>query len=197
MRYLPNIISALRLITVPVLIWLAWIGADRAFAWLLVIAGATDLLDGWLARRYGWVSKVGAMLDSAADISIVLVVLFAMWTLHGEVFVEYSYIIWAILAVWSASNLIGIARYKRLPSFHTGFARFALLMFGVFVLMLFFYGFVPWLLFFCGAVCFLAGVENLLLVLFIDHWKPNLRGGLRAVIRARAKRRSETDPSRL
>ena len=187
MRYLPNLISVLRLTAVPVLIWLAWTGADRAFAWLLVAAGLTDILDGWLARKYGWVSRAGALLDSTADISIVLVVLFAMWTLHNDVFVYHGTIVWAILAVWSLSNLIGLYRYHRLPSFHTASARLGLMLFGLFVLVLFFYGFVPWLLYACGTVCFLAGVESLILVILIDHWRPNLRGGIRALIRARTK----------
>jgi len=193
MRNLPNLISALRLATMPVLAWLAWSGAEQAFAWLLVVAGFTDLLDGWLARRYGWVSKLGAMLDSAADISIVTVVLYAVWTLKGEVFVHHGFIIWAIVAIWSGANLLGVIRYRRLPSFHTGFTRFALILFGVFVLVLFFYGFVPWLLYVSGAISFLAGLECLLLVLFIDHWQPNLRGGLPAVIRARRKRTREDE----
>lgn len=187
MRYLPNLISAIRLMSFPVLIWLAWIGADRAFAWLLVAAGITDFLDGWLARKYGWVSKTGALLDSTADISIVLVVLFAMWTLHNDVFVYHGPILWAILIVWSLTNLIGLVRYHRLPSFHTASARFGLTMFGLFVLVLFFYGFVPWLLYVCGTICFLAGVESLILVVLIDHWRPNLRHGLRALLRAKSQ----------
>ena len=191
MRYLPNLISALRLTAVPVLIWLALIGEGRAFAWLLVAAGVTDILDGWLARKYGWVSRVGALLDSAADITIVLVVLFAMWTLHNDVFVYHGVIVWSILGVWSLANLIGLVRYRRLPSFHTASARFGLVMFGLFVLVLFFYGFVPWLLYVCGAICFIAGVESLILVILIDHWRPNLRGGIRALIRAKTKRFSK------
>jgi phosphatidylglycerophosphate synthase len=188
MRYLPNLISILRLTAVPVLIWLAWTGADRAFAWLLVAAGLTDILDGWLARKYGWVSRAGALLDSTADISIVLVVLVAMWTLHNDVFVYHGTIVWAILAVWSLSNLVGLYRYHRLPSFHTASARLGLMLFGLFVLVLFFYGFVPWLLYACGTVCFLAGVESLILVILIDHWRPNLRGGIRALLKAKTKR---------
>lgn len=184
-RYLPNLISALRLSTVPVLAWLVWTGADRSFTWLLVAAGMSDLLDGWLARRFGWVSRLGALLDSAADMSIVLVVLFAIVHLHPEVLVDYGWVIWSIFAVWSAVNIIGLIRYRRLASFHTELARIGFTLFGVFVLVLFFYGFVPWVLFACGAVCFLAGVESLILVLLLKDWTPNLRGGLFAVLSAR------------
>lgn len=184
-RYLPNLISVLRLSTVPVLAWLAWAGADRAFAWLLIVAGMSDLVDGWLARRFGWVSRLGAMLDSAADMSIVLVVLFAIVSLHPEVLIDYGWVIWSVLAVWTAVNVIGLIRYRRLASFHTELARIGLIMFGIFVLVLFFHGFVPWVLLACGTVCFLAGVESLILVLLLKDWTPNLRGGLFAVFSAR------------
>ena len=186
-------ISALRLGTVPVLAWLAWNGADRSFAWLLLIAGSTDMLDGWMARKYGWVSRLGALLDSAADISIVIVVLFGVWKMRSEVFFEHSLIIWAVVVIWSITNIFGLIKYKRLASFHTEFARIGLVMFGVFILVLFFYGFVPWVLYACGSICFLAGVESLILVIMVDTWRPNLRGGLPALLAERRNRDSVGD----
>lgn len=39
----------------------------RAAFWWLVAAGVTDALDGWLARRFGGVSRLGALLDPVAD----------------------------------------------------------------------------------------------------------------------------------
>lgn len=187
-RHLPNLISSLRLMAVPVLIWLILSGAERSFAWLLLIVGMTDFLDGWLARRYGWVSRLGALLDSAADISIVLTVLFAIWILHNDVFTDHGAIVWAIFAIWSLTNLAGLLRYRRLASFHTAFARFGLMMFGAFSIVLFFYGFVPWVLYACGTICFLAGVESFIMVLLVDTWTPNLRGGMLAVLRDRKSR---------
>jgi phosphatidylglycerophosphate synthase len=193
LQHLPNVISALRLGTVPVLAWLAWNGADRSFAWLLLIAGSTDMLDGWMARKYGWVSRLGALLDSAADISMVLVVLFGVWTMRSEVFIEHSLIIWAVVVIWSITNIFGLIKYKRLASFHTEFARIGLMMFGAFILMLFFYGFVPWVLYACGTISFLAGVESLILVIMVDTWRPNLRGGLPALLAERRNRDSVGD----
>jgi len=176
-RYLPNAISLFRLSSVPVLLWLAIAGADSAFVWLLVLVGSSDMLDGWLARRFGWVSRLGALLDSIADMSIVLVVLLAIVLLHPEVFVDYGWVVWSVVGARTA-----MARDSRRRQ-RFRLAALGITIFGVFVLVLFFYGFVPWVLLACGAVCFLAGVESLLLVLLIDRWTPNLRGGLYAVLR--------------
>jgi cardiolipin synthase len=65
---IPNALSVLRLAGVPLFLWLV-LGA-HADLWafvLLAVSGATDWLDGYLARRLGQVSRLGAMLDPLAD----------------------------------------------------------------------------------------------------------------------------------
>lgn len=72
MKHLPNILSASRIaLCLPLLL------ADAMTVpfWVLyVIAGTTDMLDGFLARRWGVESKFGARLDSLADFVLVLAV---------------------------------------------------------------------------------------------------------------------------
>ena len=64
---LPNVISFARLCAVPLACWLV-IGGRLDIAFLLfVAAGASDAVDGWLARRYGGGNSIGAVLDAMAD----------------------------------------------------------------------------------------------------------------------------------
>ncbi len=64
----PNAITVLRLCCIPVFLWLLFGRADRvAAAVLLGVLGATDWVDGYLARRLGQVSTVGKVLDPVAD----------------------------------------------------------------------------------------------------------------------------------
>jgi cardiolipin synthase len=64
----PNAITGVRLLCVPLFVWLLF-GAHRqsAAAVLLAVLGATDWVDGFVARRYGQVSTLGKVLDPAAD----------------------------------------------------------------------------------------------------------------------------------
>ncbi len=65
---LPNALSVLRLLGVPLFLWLLL--GPQADGWavvVLMVAGATDWLDGKLARALGQSSKLGALLDPAAD----------------------------------------------------------------------------------------------------------------------------------
>jgi cardiolipin synthase len=50
---------------------------------LMAIAGASDAIDGWLARKFGWMSKLGATLDPVAD-KLLVGVLFVVLTLQGH-----------------------------------------------------------------------------------------------------------------
>tara|TARA_Y100000748_G_scaffold191447_1_gene160287 strand:+ start:2328 stop:2933 length:606 start_codon:yes stop_codon:yes gene_type:complete len=75
----PNLISILRLAAVPVFVWLL-IGENRplAAAALLGVLGATDWVDGWIARRFNQVSELGKVLDPTADRIMFLVAVFTM-----------------------------------------------------------------------------------------------------------------------
>jgi cardiolipin synthase len=61
-----NIVTFGRLCAVPVAVWLVLHAAFMPAFWLFAAAGASDALDGWLARRMGD-SRVGAIMDPAAD----------------------------------------------------------------------------------------------------------------------------------
>ena len=64
----PNLVSVLRILALPVFLWVL-LGLDRPFpaAVLLGLISVTDLLDGMLARRLGQVSEIGKILDPVAD----------------------------------------------------------------------------------------------------------------------------------
>ncbi len=64
----PNAITLVRLLCIPLFLWLLF-GAHRqsAAAVLLAVLGATDWVDGFLARRFNQVSTVGKVLDPTAD----------------------------------------------------------------------------------------------------------------------------------
>jgi len=68
---LPNAISFARLCAVPLAIWLVLHQRLADAFWLFLAAGASDAVDGWLARRWGG-SSVGAVLDPLADKALMI-----------------------------------------------------------------------------------------------------------------------------
>ena len=86
---LPNLLTLSRIFAVPLLVGLmwqpGWLGYTLAFI-LFCIAGITDYFDGYLARSYGTVSKLGQFLDPIADkimIAAVIVMLIHNGIVHG------------------------------------------------------------------------------------------------------------------
>jgi len=76
---IPNFISILRLCAVPIFVVLL-INKDDPLsaAILLSILGATDWVDGWVARRFNQISELGKILDPTADRIMFLVAVFSM-----------------------------------------------------------------------------------------------------------------------
>lgn len=75
---LPNAITAVRIAAIPVFLWFTYYESRRdsfTAALLFAITGATDFLDGWVARRRNLVTVIGKFLDPLADKLIVMAAL--------------------------------------------------------------------------------------------------------------------------
>lgn len=84
LRSIPNLLSLLRLVMVPVFLYLLLI--DQ-FVWALVvlaIASFTDWLDGFIARKFNQITELGKVLDPAADRLFILASLIGL-TVNGNI----------------------------------------------------------------------------------------------------------------
>ena len=79
LKYIPNILSAIRIMLVFVFVALFF--TDHVYAALVafLLAGATDVLDGYLARRFQWITNLGKILDPFADKLMQCTVLLCLW----------------------------------------------------------------------------------------------------------------------
>ena len=81
-RDIPNIITVFRFLLVPPVVWLM---LNQRFGAALVvfgIAGFSDALDGYLAKRYNWTSRLGSLLDPLADKLLLLSAFITLAWLH-------------------------------------------------------------------------------------------------------------------
>ncbi len=70
LKYIPNVLSVIRIILVFVFVGLFFFDYPDNLIWALfvfLLAGATDVVDGFLARRFKWISNLGKVLDPLAD----------------------------------------------------------------------------------------------------------------------------------
>jgi cardiolipin synthase (CMP-forming) len=96
---IPNFITLARVFIVPVVFWLLLSGRTQAAFILFVAAGASDAIDGFLAKRFGWQTELGAYLDPLAD-KLLVVSIFIALGVRGEL------PSWLVIAVVSRDILI-------------------------------------------------------------------------------------------
>ncbi len=106
-RHLPNAITGLRLAMAPLLLWLLWSRQFPLALGVALVAGASDLVDGFLAKRYGWQSRLGSLLDPIADKLMLGLAMLGLWLvamlpgwLVGLVLVRDLVIVAGALAWW-------------------------------------------------------------------------------------------------
>jgi cardiolipin synthase len=99
---LPNAITLGRVMSVPVLFYLLVSGRSVAAFLVFVLAGLSDAVDGWLAKRFDWRSELGAYLDPLAD-KLLIVSIFIALGVRDEL------PLWLVVAVVSRDILIVVA----------------------------------------------------------------------------------------
>lgn len=184
--HIPNIISALRLAATPVLVALAYLGQREAFAWLLVAALLSDIIDGAIARYFGFTSELGARLDSMADLLLFGVAAYGIWVFHPQVVSNHAGVFLLVVALWLGGSLAGFLRYGRMASFHTFLSRATAYALGGFIAVLFLWGFNSWLFWVGVGLAVAAQIEEFILLALLPVWTPNV-GGLYRLLRERAK----------
>ena len=80
---LPNFISLARLLSVPLIVWMIVNGWMVTALWASLAAGLSDAVDGFLAKRFSWRTKLGVYLDPIAD-KVLLVSLFLALGVQGH-----------------------------------------------------------------------------------------------------------------
>lgn len=127
MKQIPNIISVARIGLILPIVW-AMVTGDFEFAlWLFVVAGVSDALDGLLAKRCGWQSTLGAVLDPAADKLLLVASFFTLgwlgmipWWLVLTVFARDL-----IIVVWIAAHHYLLENVTPVPSVPSKINTFA------------------------------------------------------------------------
>ncbi|SFE91295.1 CDP-diacylglycerol--glycerol-3-phosphate 3-phosphatidyltransferase [Chitinophaga sp. CF118] len=175
--YTVNGITFYRLIAAPVLILLIFLDQPDIFKWLLAVSFFTDAIDGYLARRYKVTSVMGSRLDSVADDLTIVAALVGIFVfIPGFIKQEMAFII-LLLILYLLQTILALIRYHKLSSFHTYTAKFAAVLQGIFLLLIFFLDKPPHVLFYIAAIFTAIDlIEEIILILLLPKWKNDVRG---------------------
>jgi phosphatidylglycerophosphate synthase len=122
---LPDQLTLLRMFAVPILWVFALLEWRGPLGIGLAIAGSTDVLDGFLARRMHRTTRIGSQLDSIADMALIISVVIWLLMLRPDFFRDHG----LLLSLWSALGLltlfVGWLRFRRFANLHLYSAKAA------------------------------------------------------------------------
>lgn len=175
--YLVNAITIYRLLSAPILIFLAVTHQLEVFKWMLAISFFTDAIDGPLARKFKVASVMGAKLDSVSDDVTVLAGIIGMIAFKYDFLVQHIIPVMLLLVLFAVQVSLAFWKFGKMTSFHTYAAKLAAVCQGVFLILIFFLPEPSKFLFYTAIIITAVDLlEEIVLVLVLPQWAANVRG---------------------
>jgi cardiolipin synthase len=175
--YFTNAITFYRLLAAPFLMYLVWNGNADLFKWVLPISFFSDLLDGFVARKFNVTSPLGSRIDSLADDLTILAATIAVLKFKFYFISENKEVISFMLLLFLFQLIYSLLKFRKISSFHTYMAKAAALLQGSFLIFLFL---LPqplyWLFHFAAIATILDLIEEIILVRLLPHYEINVKG---------------------
>ena len=161
---LPNLLSLLRLAMIPLLLWLY---LDREAylltAAVLVLSGATDVVDGIIARRYDLITDLGKALDPIADKLTQIAMLYCLGTSFPEIRILLAILI-VKEVITGVMSLISIGKTGRVDGAQWHGKLTTVLLYAMIVDRI-----VPWLF----SVLLTLACAGMMVFSMVMYWKRN------------------------
>ena len=175
--FIINGITVYRIVAAPFLLILIFTGHYDIFKWLLGVSFFTDLIDGYLARRYKVNSILGSRLDSIGDDLTIVCALIGLFVFKSDFIKEEAIILLSLFSLYIIQTVLAFYKYGKITSFHTYLAKIAAILQGVFFVLIFFTKSDFLFLFYLAAVITAVElIEEIIIILFLKKWKANVKG---------------------
>jgi len=173
---LPNLLSLYRLLSVPVLFYIAYTGQEKLFFYWFLFNLFTDVLDGFIARTFNMQTELGAKLDSTADFTMYILAMYALIKFKWGDLQAYQISFILLIFYYLFIDIFALLKFKKVSHLHLISSKIAGVLQGLFFLSLFTIGFnsiLYWLMFIVSSFSFL---ENLYFLLKFQKMKSNVKG---------------------
>jgi CDP-diacylglycerol--glycerol-3-phosphate 3-phosphatidyltransferase len=171
---LPNLISGIRFITAPVMLWLAWNGYGKSFMLVLAIAFLSDVLDGLVARLTHQTTEFGAMLDTWGDLVTYMTIGFGTWWLWPEIVHREDLYLYTIVACFVIPALFATIKFDTYISYHTHGIKVAAVSIGLSLYPLFLGG-PAWPFRIAVFIYVIAAIEEIAITFTLSKVQSNVR----------------------
>lgn len=173
---LPNLISLYRLLMFPVILVFAYNSWEQLFTWFFCINLVTDILDGFIARRFKLQTEFGARLDSIADLGTYILSFTGIFVFKSEELAPHYITLFLFMGLFVLCEVLPLFRYGRFPSFHLYSWKVGGYIQGIWFFSLFAFGFWEPYYYVMLTSGYLAFSEHLILQFMLKEPRSNLKG---------------------
>lgn len=173
---IPNLLSFYRIFTFPLVLYFALSQNELIYFILILIDLISDILDGFIARRFKLQTEFGARLDSFADIGMYILAFLGVVIFKASELDPYIFSLLVFFTVFAIPKIIGWIKFRRFPSLHLFSSKIGGYLQGFFFLHLFIFGFSPgfyYVMIICGILSF---IEQIIIVLIVRDMRSNMKG---------------------
>lgn len=173
---IPNILSLYRIVIFPFILWLILSGQENLFSLFITISLVSDILDGLIARAFHLQTRIGARLDSWADLGTYILAFMAIYFFKWNAISEHAFMLIIFASVMVISYAIVFLKFGALIGMHTYMFKVTGYMQGAFIVSLFLWGFYAIPYYICLGWGTLACIEEILIMLVLEKPRSNVRG---------------------
>jgi len=176
----PNLVSMIRILIAPLLFVFAFLGMETWFLGALLFSGLTDVVDGFLARKFNMITPLGAHLDSWGDFTIYSTMAACAWILWPEItqreLLYYALILFSFLL----PALVGLIKFGRVTGYHTWAVKIAVVVTFVGYVALY-AEIASWPFMLASGLCVIAGLEEILITFILREERTDVRSVVTAL----------------
>ena len=173
---IPNILSLYRIYSFPFILIFVFLGHKDLFVFFICFNFLTDFLDGWIARRFNQITRIGAVMDSLADTGTYFLVAAGVIAFKWPDFKPYIFSLSLFFAFFIMADFFPWFKFGRFNSYHTYAAKAGGYIKGLFFIVLFTLGFFPWFYYFVIITGILAFVESLIITSMLKESRSDVKG---------------------
>lgn len=171
---LPNLVSLVRVLMAPVLLWLAISRQPALFLGVLVFTVFTDVLDGFLARYLKQITEMGSRLDSWGDFIVYSTMAVSAWVLWPDIVIRERNYFTIIIVSFTLPVLVGLIKFRTITSYHTWGVKLAVAI-TVISYILLFAELLDWPFKLAALVSALAAMEEITITLIMNRQHVDVR----------------------
>ncbi len=172
----PNLLSFYRIFSFPVVLYFALARNESVYFILLLVNLVTDVLDGFIARKFNMQTEFGARLDSFADIGMYVLAFVGVVCFKAKEIEPYVMSFYLFLLFFVLPEIVSFIKFRSFPSLHLYSSKIGGFLMGGFFFTLFVFGFYSVFYYVMLLVAIISFMEEIIVVLVLSKLKSDVKG---------------------